>query len=205
MSKAAVWRSYAKARPGTRAYVAARLANAPLGAMRGDLVQLRGRILSLGAGVGVVDRYLTSVNPSVVVTAIEYDARRVESAGPADRIDLRAGDVLDGLPAGPFDGALAVDLLHHLGFSDQERLARSLHEALVPAATVLVKDIATRPRLKHAFNALHDRVVSRESVQCRSPEGMAAVFAAAGFEVAAVRRLSPLSPYPHYLVRLTRA
>ncbi len=83
-------------------------------------------------------------------------------------------------------------------------MARSLHAVLGPGATVLVKDIATTPRAKHAFNAFHDRVVAREGVQCRSPEDMAGVFAAVGFEVADVRRLSPLSPYPHYLVRLTR-
>ena len=120
-------------------------------------------------------------------------------------MDLRAGDVLGGLPAGPFDGALAIDLMHHLAFGDQERLARSLHEALGPGATVLVKDIATRPRLKHAFNALHDRIVSHESVFCRAPEDMAEVFSEAGFAVAEVRRLGRFSPYPHYLVRLTRS
>ena len=64
MSKLRVWRSYAGAPPSTRAYVAARLANAPLGPVRAELGALRGRILSLGAGVAVVERFLTLSNPT---------------------------------------------------------------------------------------------------------------------------------------------
>ena len=204
MSKIAVWRSYGASPPGLRAYVAARLANAPLAAVRGDLEALRGRILSLGAGAGVVERYLTQVNAGVEVLGLERDAARVRAAGAAERVEVRVGDVLDDLPDGPFEGALAFDLLHHLSFDGQEALARSLHAALAPGATVLVKDIATTPRWKHAFNAGHDRLVAGERVQCRAPEDMAEVFAAAGFTVSDVRRVSPRSPYPHYLVRLTR-
>jgi hypothetical protein len=33
---------------------------------------------------------------------------------------------------------------------------------------------------------------------------MAAVFEAEGLEITGVRRLSPASPYPHYLVRAQR-
>lgn len=205
MSAVRVWRTYGGRSPGTRAYVAARLANSPLQAVRGELAALQGRVLSLGAGVGVTERFLTLINAAVTVDAIEREPKRVEAAGEAERIDMRVGDAMQPLPPGPYDAALVFDMLHHLQYSEHAQLAANLAQVLRPGATVLLKDIATTPRWKHAFNAFHDRLVSREEVQCRAPEDMAAVFAPAGFAITDVRRVSPRSPYPHYLVCLTRS
>lgn len=200
------WASYRGANPWVRAFLLGRLANAPLGALDADLRALRGRVLSLGAGYGLVERYVAEINPHVTVEGAELDAGRVRAAAATSaaspRVRIRQADVRDLPETEPFAAALAIDVLHHLPWEDQGPMVVALRERLGPNATLLVKDIATAPRWKHAINRAHDRVVAGpEPIHCRAPEDMAAVLEGAGLEVTAVRRLSPASPYPHYLVR----
>jgi cyclopropane fatty-acyl-phospholipid synthase-like methyltransferase len=202
------WASYRGASPGVRAFLLGRLANAPLGALDADLRALRGRVLSLGAGYGLVERYLAEINPDVTVEGVELNAGRVRVAAAtsaaAPRVRIREADVRDLPEAEPFAAALAIDVLHHLPQEDQGQVIAALRERLAPRGTLLVKDIATTPRWKHAINRAHDRLVAGpEPIHCRAPDDMAAVLESAGLEVTAVRRLSPANPYPHYLVHAT--
>ena len=93
--------------------------------------------------------------------------------------------------------------MHHVPLADHAAIAAALLGALRPGGVLLLKDIATTPAWQHRFNQWHDRLVTGEfSVDARSPEDMAAVFEAAGFEPQGARRVGRLSPYPHYVVRL---
>jgi cyclopropane fatty-acyl-phospholipid synthase-like methyltransferase len=200
------WRSYAGAPIGARAFLVARLLNAPLAGLDPELRALRGRVLSLGSGHGLLERYLVEVNPDVVVEGLELDAERVaianRTAPPGSRVSLRCADVREFDGAARYDAVMAVDVMHHLPFDDHAGIAEALARCIRPGGVCLIKDIADRPVWKYRFNALHDRLVARDEVYCRSPESMAGVFEAAGLRVRDVRRLGPLSPYPHYLVVL---
>jgi cyclopropane fatty-acyl-phospholipid synthase-like methyltransferase len=203
------WRSYAGAGPGARAFAAARLSNLPLGSLDAELRGLRGRVLSLGSGFGVVERYIAEINAAVEIDGLELDAARVRAADrtqpAAPRVRLRVQDVRSLAEAGAFDGAIAFDVLHHVPLADHAAIARALLAALRPGAPLLVKDIATTPAWQHRFNQVHDRIVTGEtSVDARAPEDMADVFAGAGFAVEGSRRIGRVSPYPHYLLTLRR-
>lgn len=206
----AAWRSYRGAPLATRAFLGARLAVVPLGAIDVELRELKGRVLSLGCGHGIVERYLAELNPDVTVDGFELDAERVEAAGrtaaAAPRVRVVCADVTQ-LPAlETHDAALAVDVLHHIAPDAHHDIARALYRCLRPGGTLLVKDIDTRPRWKHRWNELHDRVVAGpDPVHCRSADDMAAVVERAGFDVVDVRRLHRFGPYPHYLVHARRA
>ena len=201
------WASFRGAGPATRAFLLARLVNAPLGPLDADLRALRGRVLSLGAGYGLIERYLTELNPGVAVEGVELDASRVAVAAacPSPRVSVRNADVRDLPEAGAFSAVLAVDVLHHIALDDHGPILRALADRLEPGGLCLVKDIAVTPTWKHAWNRAHDRLVTGSGdVSCREPEDMARLLARAGFSVERVRRLSPASPYPHYLVRARR-
>ena len=202
------WSSYDGASPATRAFLLGRLANAPLGALDTELRALRGRVLSLGAGYGLLERYLAEINPHVNVQGVELDGARVEaaaaSAARSPRVSVRLDDVRALAADDPFAAVLAIDVMHHVPSADHDSVARALRERLQPGGVCLVKDIATTPRWKHAMNRMHDRLVAGpDPIHCRSPADMAALLERAGLSVNEVRRLSPASPYPHYLVRAT--
>ena len=202
------WSSYSGAGARTRAFVAARLAVAPLGALDGDLRGLGGRVLSVGCGHAVVERYLAEMNPAVSVVGVERDAERVAAArataARAPRVEVREGDALALGSDGGFDAVLAVDLMHHLEPGDHERALRGFAAALRPGGACLVKDLATDPAWKRRWNATHDRLVAGERVHPRPPAEMAERAEAAGLTVEEVRRIDRGSPYAHYLLSARR-
>lgn len=202
----AAWRSYAGAPAGVRAFLGARLLLLPLGLIDPELRALRGRVLSLGAGFGTVERYLAQINPDVQVEGIELDARRVAlaAAHPVPRVELRAGDVRDSA-GGDYDCALGVDLLHHVPAEGHGALLGSVAEALRPGGVLLVKDIARTPGWQHGWNRLHDRIVAGpEPIHCREPADLAALALENGFAAARWRRVARFEPYPHYVAELRR-
>jgi SAM-dependent methyltransferase len=202
------WRSYRGAGASTRAFLLARMAVAPLGPMGPDLRALRGRVLSLGPGHGLLERYLAEINPHVTVEGVELDEGRVKiaraSAERAPRVDVRVGDVTRLEPDAPYDAAMAVDVLHHLPCEYHREVAEALGRCLVPGGVLLVKEMATEPRRQYLWNRFHDRVVAGpEPICCRPPDDLAALLREAGFEAVSHRRLRRLRLYPQYLVRAT--
>lgn len=205
----AAWRSYRGAPLTTRMFLGARLAVVPLGAIDAELRELKGRVLSLGCGHGIVERYLAELNPDVTVDGFELDAARVEAAGrtasAAPRVTVACADVTELPDLETHDAALAVDVLHHIAPDAHVDIAHALYRCLRPGGTLLVKDIDTHPRWKHRWNVIHDRIVAGpDPIHCRSADDMAAVVTAAGFDIVDVRRLHRAGPYPHYLVHARR-
>jgi cyclopropane fatty-acyl-phospholipid synthase-like methyltransferase len=203
------WSSYKGTPPATRAFLAARLVIVPLGELARELEGLEGRVLSLGSGYGIVERYLSGTNAHVTVRGLELDAERVRvaasSQGRWPRVSVVEVDLTRLEEPEAYDAALAVDVIHHIPQEQHESIARALHRCLRPGGICLVKEIATRPRWQYRWNRLHDRLVAGpEPIHCRSPEEMAGLFEAAGFELRSSRRLARLQPYPHYLLRLEK-
>ena len=155
------------------------------------------------------ERYLALVNPDVEVVGIELDEERVAAARRSGarfpRVHIRQGDVRHLDDVGPLDGAIAVDLFHHVPVDDHPGVARALAAAMRPGARLLVKDMNRWPAWKHEWNRWHDRLVNHDDINCRTPYDLGRVFEAAGFYVeraAHVERAA--SPYPQYLLVLVR-
>ena len=202
------WRSYDGAPLGVRAFVGARLLLLPLSQMEPELRALRGRVLSLGAGYGAVERYLAALNPDVEVEGVELDTERVAVAAdsPAPRVSVRAQDVRELAGSHQYDSALAIDLFHHVPGDRHGDVLSAVATALRPGGLFVVKDIARTPRWQHDWNRLHDRLVAGpEPIHCREPGEMAELGLAAGFHSARWRRVARVDPYPHYLVELRLA
>jgi trans-aconitate methyltransferase len=168
-----------------------------------ELRQLRGRVLSVGSGFGIVDRYVAEINPDVSIEGLEIDAGRVaiaRAASPA-RVTANPGDVTRMTPGSAFDAALAIDVFHHIPDTSHAAVAQSLCASLRAGGVCLVKEMARTPRRQYLWNRLHDRLASGPGpIWCHEPEEMTALLEAAGFEVSSVRRLRRLGLYPQYLV-----
>ena len=202
------WRSYDAAPLGTRAFVAARFLVLPLCEIDAELRALRGRVMSLGAGYGTVERYVVQVNPGITIEGLDLNADRValSEAHPAPRVSLQVADVLEPREAGSYDSALSVDVLHHIPADRHADLFAAVHHALRPGGVWLLKDIARTPRWQHGWNWVHDRIVAGpEKIHCREPEEVVDFALRAGFASARSRRVGRFDPYPHYLVELRAA
>jgi SAM-dependent methyltransferase len=209
----AAWRAFASYRGAplvTRAFVAARLVVAPLGPLGEEVRDLQGRLLSLGSGVSIVERYLAELNPELVIEGIDLDPRRVElirsTAARSPRVGLRLGDAtrLDELTEpDSYDAVLVCDAFHHFDPDRHKPLAESIAECLRPGGVCIVKDLDVLPRWKHEWNRLHDRLVAGpEPIHCRSPQDMADVLAGAGLRPEREERTDRRwTPYAHYIVR----
>jgi SAM-dependent methyltransferase len=206
----ALWRvflSYRGAPVVTRAFVAARIIVAPLGPLAEEARPLSGRMLSLGSGISVVERYLAEVNPRLHIEGVDLDRGRVElirrTAEHSPRVVLHYGDatLIDEPPV--YAAVLACDAFHHFDPEAHKPLAEAIYRALEPGGVVIVKDLDVEPRWKHEWNRLHDRLVAGpEPITCRPPEEMAEILGGAGLRPERVVRTDrALTPYAHYLVR----
>lgn len=201
--------SYRGAGLPTQVYVVGRLVVAPLTAMAEQLEGVRGRLLSVGSGVGVVERYLAEVLREIEVDGIDIDSVRVEAARRtephAPRVHLREGDLVCLPPTPQYDAVLACDVLHHIPAEVHERAATAMFECLRPGGVCVVKDIGLFPRWKYRWNRFHDRVVmGPEPIHCRAPKDMAGLFERSGFCAEHVAPIDSGTPYPHYIIRLRR-
>ena len=205
----AAWRSYRPLPFGERAFLAARGIIVPLRAVVEAFDGCGGTIVSIGCGHGLVERVLANHNPGVAVQGYELATARVGAAAAcpvADgRVVVHEADVRALAPSATFDGALLVDLLHHLPYRDHPALLADLAKRIKPGGLLVIKEIARTPRLKHLWNATHDRLVAgEERVHCHEPEELARLLTKQGLTIDKIERLHPWSPYPHYLVVATR-
>src|SRR5207245_6473030 len=74
------WRSYEDLPLATRLFLAGRLVVLPFGELDGELRRLHGRVLSLGVGYGLVERYLAEVNAGVEIDGVDLDEARIAVA-----------------------------------------------------------------------------------------------------------------------------
>ena len=119
--------------------------------------------------------------------------RGASTASP--RVTIHCADVTRLEEHGSYDGALAIDVIHHIDPDAHAGVATALARSVRPGGMVLVKDMDLTPRWKYRWNAFHDRVVAHEQVHCRAPDDMAGLFEAAGLKTSRVRAGRP-APQP---------
>jgi SAM-dependent methyltransferase len=203
--------SYRGAPAGVRAFAAARSLIAPLGALTAEAAPLSGRMLSLGCGVGLIERYLTEINPRLKIEGIDLDPKKVDAItatqAQSPRFQLRTGDITALAEPAVYDAVLVCDVIHHLEPDAHARLAEAVARSLTPGGVCIIKDLDVQPRWKYEWNRLHDRVVAGpEPIFCRAPDEMAKLFIDAGVTAERIERIDRrFTPYAHYIVRLRNA
>lgn len=199
--------SYQGAPVGARAFVAARYVVAPLGPIAAEFRGLTGRVLSLGSGLSMLERYLAELEPGLEFEGIDLDEAKVDliarTRSRSPRVSLIQGDATDLGDAHGYDVVLVCDAMHHFPADRHAHVARSVAAALKPGGVAIVKDLDAEPAWKYRWNRVHDRLVAGpEPIVCLGPADMAALFREAGLVVERADRIDHrFTPYAHYLLR----
>jgi SAM-dependent methyltransferase len=193
-----------------RAYVAARICVAPLAVVGRELADVRGRVLSLGCGAAVIERYVAELNPEVEIRGFDLDEHNVEviraTSANCPRVRVERRDITR-LAEPPVHAAVLLsDVLHHLPPASHLGLARAVEHALAPGGVCIIKDLDAEPRWKNRWNRVHDRIVAGpEPIHCRPLDEMAALFGRVGLDVKRSERIDGRwTPYAHYLIALRK-
>jgi 1-acyl-sn-glycerol-3-phosphate acyltransferase len=108
-----------------------------------ELIPLSGQILDLGCGYGFLCYMLAFLSEERVVTGVDYDAEKVETAKHGysrnERISFEVGDVTT-FPLQTYDAIIIADVLHYLTPKNQELTIHRSITALKPGGTLIIRD-----------------------------------------------------------------
>jgi len=105
-------------------------------------------LLDLGSGTGETLLRVLARHPGARATGVDENDRmlavardRLAAADPVAAPDLREADLLDPLPAGPFDLVTSALAIHHLDGPGKAELFRRIAAALAPGGRFVLGDV----------------------------------------------------------------
>jgi SAM-dependent methyltransferase len=148
------------------------------------------RVLDLAGAHGWFSAQLCERHPGLRATVVDLPGSAavgreiVAEHGFADRVRHVEGDIFDADLGGPYDLALAFNIVHHLSPEQNVRLLQRAREVLRPGGSVAVLDLFTRPAGKRpdssAYLGLFFHLTS--GAETYSPADLAGWLEEAGFE-----------------------
>jgi cyclopropane fatty-acyl-phospholipid synthase-like methyltransferase len=96
----------------------------------------------------------------------------------------------------------AVDLLHHLSYSQKENFFSKAHQVLVNNGLLIIKDINDQPRFKYWFNYFHDHLLNGGTLEFFNKNLVQELAQKFHFKIIKIEYINNLF-YPHivYLLR----
>jgi tRNA (cmo5U34)-methyltransferase len=111
------------------------------------------RILELGTGTGETAARLLEHHPGAVLVGLDLSEPMLAHARallPADRADLRVGEIQRPLPEGPFDLVASALCVHHLDGPQKSDLFARVARCLEPGGVFVLGDVVVPVAPAHA-------------------------------------------------------
>ena len=107
------------------------------------LVPLNASVLDLGCGYGFLDYMLQFLSNGRVITGVDYDEEKIETAQNgylrSERLNFICSDVTQ-FPLTQYDVIIIADVLHYLASDEQDRLITRCFGALNPGGRLIIRD-----------------------------------------------------------------
>ena len=123
------------------------------------------RVLDLGAGTGMMSRFVRAAHPSCELVLLDSAPRMLEEAGGAVEppTTFTLGDLREELPPGPFDAVVSALAIHHLSDEDKQGLFGRVRGVLGEGGVFVNAEhvAAPSPELERRYESWHEHT-SRE-------------------------------------------
>ncbi len=203
-------RQFENASPDVRRHVKIRNALSRLEAVE-EHVAKSGDVLEIGCGHGLFSYFLAFASPDRRVLGVDIDPRKIEAAKAVvdgvPNVRFEMGDALKP-PAGPFDGAVVVDVLYLLDEAGQAAAVAATRKVMKPGAWFVWKSQENKPAWKYALTKGQEWLATRlgltagSSLTFLSRERATDIMKAAGFqEIRAIPMTGRLYTDVTYLAR----
>jgi len=114
---------------------------------------VRGRILDLGCGYGLVAHWLTLFAPERTVSGVDFDADKIRVAQATARFNPRVAferrDILEWVEYPVCDCVLLCDVLHYFPRELKAEVLRKVFQALRPGGCLIVRDACAEETSRH--------------------------------------------------------
>jgi SAM-dependent methyltransferase len=116
-------------------------------------------LLDVAGGHGWFAAGLCERHPALHATVVDLPGSArvgreiIARAGLADRVHHVDGDMFSADLGGPYDGALAFDIIHHLSADQTLALLQRIRAVLRPGATIAILDMFRRPGARQTASA----------------------------------------------------
>jgi 2-polyprenyl-3-methyl-5-hydroxy-6-metoxy-1,4-benzoquinol methylase len=178
-------------------------------------VPLRGDVLEVGCGHGVLSLYLALARPGRHVVGVDIDMFKVRAAAVAagqlheGEADVDFETVEPGyVPTGKGDAIVFADMLYLLPEAEQKSLLLAAAAALRPGGRMVVKEMGTAPQWKARWNSFQETLATKvfaitdstgDGLSFVAPVQMEQWLRDAGLDVTG-RAVDHGYPWPHYLI-----
>jgi uncharacterized protein len=107
------------------------------------LIPQKAVILDLGCGYGFMDYMLQFLSEERVITGVDYDEAKIETAQHgylrSNRLNFVHGDVMT-IPMDRYDAIIIADVLHYLTAEEQDVLVERCISHLNPGGRLIIRD-----------------------------------------------------------------
>lgn len=119
------------------------------------------RILDLGAGTGMLSAVVAEAFPAATFTLFDFSPRMLEQASAllGERAETVAGDMYEGIPAGPWDAVISALAIHHMTDEGKRSVYGAAFRELKPGGVFVNAEhvLAETPELQEYFAEWHRR------------------------------------------------
>ena len=132
-----------------------------------NYIPRNGKLVTLGCGFGLFECAIALLNPALEIYGYDLNEERIRQAKKVSKklnlnnVNFFCLDVTDEDICQNCNCILILDLLHHISFSDQEKVLNRCYEMLSHDGVMIIKDIHCRNKLKLYFTWLLDIIMTK--------------------------------------------
>ena len=167
-----------------------------------QFVPRAGEIIEIGCSYGLTTVYLALKSDRRRVIGTDNNRKRIECARRAwnmvPDVNFRLSNLLDRVKIKEKQTILAIDLLHHIPFEEQNLFLSSCYKRFDNTNLLIIKEIDKKPFFKFLLNYVGDLLMNSGKFYFSSSRIMKRELEYIGFDVKYNKIEHPL--YPHYIL-----